>query len=98
LNLDGFHFRNITEACCAVKCGGTGPNDFNFYFIKGNLDILGKDFIKVINCFHESGYILKGFNALFVIVIPEKDNTTTLNDYSPILFEWQGLSGQHIHR
>jgi len=82
---DKFREEEILEA--VNQCAGTrspSPDGFNFQFIKHNWDILGGDFIKAIHYFHETGYIPKGCNASFIVLVPKRDISSNLGDYRPI--------------
>jgi len=51
------------------QCGSSkspGPDGYNFHVLKYNWDIIGDKMINVIQCFYETGYILRGCNASFI--------------------------------
>lgn len=72
----------------AVKdCGSTkasGPDGFNFGFIKKYWSILKNDLVKAVEYFWESGCITNGRNSSFVTLIPKVKDTMGLGDFRPI--------------
>ena len=65
-----------------MKC--PGPDGFNFFFIKNNWEVIGKDVVRAILFFHSNGYIPRGCNASFITLVPKKDNRYELYDFRPI--------------
>ena len=69
----------IVSECGSSKC--PGPDKFNFFFIKNNWEILGKDIFKAIPLFQSSGFLLRGCNAFFITLVPKKANPSELNKF-----------------
>ena len=50
------------------QCGNSKcpePDKYIFFFIKNNWDVIGKDIVRDILCFQDTGFIPRGFNASF---------------------------------
>ncbi|GKV33735.1 hypothetical protein SLEP1_g42199 [Rubroshorea leprosula] len=56
----------------------------NFNFIKRMWPILKNDIYEFISEFHSKGRFVKGSNASFIVLIPKKENPTSLTNYRPI--------------
>ena len=63
----------------------SGPDGFNFNFIKSFWDVLKVDFWNCIKLFEATGNITSGCNPSFVVLIPKKINPLVFSDYRPIL-------------
>lgn len=61
-----------------------GPDGFNFRFIKEFLDILKEDFLGMLEEFHQNGKLVRGINPMFIVLIPKREDASSLNDYRPI--------------
>jgi len=72
----------VVSQCGSSKC--PGPDGFNFFFIKSNWEIIGKDVVRAILFFQSSGYFLRGCNASFITLVPKKANPSELNEFRPI--------------
>jgi len=68
--------------CDSSKC--PGPGVFNFFFLKNNWEVIGKDVVKAILYFQSTGFIPRGCNASFITLVPKKDNPSDLNEFRPI--------------
>ena len=69
------------------ECEGnksSGPNGFNFSFIKNSWEIIKRDIIKVVHNFQITGKYPKGCNASFIAPIPKRDNPQGQDEYRPI--------------
>jgi len=69
------------------QCEGTkssGPDGYNFNFIKKNWELLKEDFVAALSLFHETGCILKGCNASFIALVPKVRDPSKLEQYRPI--------------
>ena len=73
---------DVVSQCGSSKCPGS--DGFNFFFIKSNWEIIGKDVVKAILFFHSSGFLLRGCNASFITLVPKKANPSELNEFRPI--------------
>jgi len=60
------------------------PDGFNFTFVKKYWEIIGKDVVEAILSIQSTDFILRGCNALFITLIPKKDNPSNLNEFRPI--------------
>lgn len=52
----------------------SGPDGFNFHFIKEFWDVLKKDIMAFIQEFHRNGKLVRGLNTTFIVLILKKDN------------------------
>ena len=52
------------------KC--PGPDGFNFFFVKNNLEVIGKDVAKAILYFQSTGFMSRGCKASFIKLVPKK--------------------------
>ena len=71
----------VLEVVC--QCGSSkcpGSDGFNFFFIKNNWEVIGKDVVRAILFFQSNGYISRGCNASFITLVPKKDNPSELNE------------------
>jgi len=69
----------VVSQCGSSKC--PGPDGFNFFFIKNNWEVIGKDVVRAILFFQSNGYIPRGCNASFITLVPKKDNQSELNEF-----------------
>ena len=72
----------VVSQCGNSKC--PGPDSYNFFFIKNNWDVIGKDIVKAILWFQDTGFIPRGCNASFIALVPKKANPSNLNEFRPI--------------
>ena len=77
-----------SEILVAVsQCGNSKclrPDGYNFFFIKNNWDVIGKDIVRAILWFQDIGFIPRGCNASFIALVPKKVNPSNLNEFRPI--------------
>ena len=69
------------------QCEGnksSGPDDYNFNFIKKSWDIMKGEVVAAVKLFQVSGYILKGCNASFIALVPKVRDPLKLEQYRPI--------------
>jgi len=69
--------------CESSKC--PGPDGYNFFFVKNNWDVIGKDIVWAIICFQDTCFIPRGCNASFIVLVLKKVNLSNLNEFRPIL-------------
>lgn len=50
----------------------SGPDGFNFKFIKECWHVIKEDFLKMINDFHQFGRLAQGINHSFIVLILKK--------------------------
>ena len=62
----------------------SGPDGFNFSFIKSCWGVLEEDVYRMMREFHSNGTIPRGGNASFLFLIPKSENPQQLNHYRPI--------------
>ena len=74
--------KNIVWSCDSSK--SSGPEGFNFGFIKYCWGCLKEDFVLVVNDFMVKGKWPSGSNASFICLIPKTDNSQQLSNYRPI--------------
>jgi len=72
----------VVSQCDSSKC--PGPDGFNFFFLKNNWEVIGKDVVMAILYFHSTSFISRGCNASFITLVPKKDNPSDLNKFKPI--------------
>lgn len=61
-----------------------GPDGFSFAFIKANWDNMKEEVMQTMDEFFEKGKIVKGLNSSFIVLIPKKVGSSTLEEYRPI--------------
>ncbi|GKV47995.1 hypothetical protein SLEP1_g54839 [Rubroshorea leprosula] len=69
------------------SCEGSkasGPDGYNFSFLKFAWNSLKEDFMSFFEEFHRNGRLVSGLNSSFIILIPKKLNVGNLKDYRPI--------------
>jgi hypothetical protein len=64
------------------KC--SGPDGFNFKFLKVCWDIIKNDIMDFLHEFFGSAILPKAFTASFLALIPKKDHPQALSEYRPI--------------
>ena len=74
--------KEVVWSCGGDKC--TGPDGFNFNFIKDFWGVLKPEFRRFVDEFHVNGSFPKGNNASFLALIPKTNNPQSFNDYRPI--------------
>lgn len=62
----------------------SGPDGFNFKFLKECWETVKPDFMRMLDEFHRNGKLVKGSNPSFIVLIPKKDGASSLEDYRPI--------------
>jgi len=72
----------VVSQCGSSKC--PRPDGFNFAFAKKYWEVIGKDFVLAIRSFQSIGFISRGCNASFIMLIAKKDNPSNLNEFRPI--------------
>ncbi|GKV19324.1 hypothetical protein SLEP1_g29604 [Rubroshorea leprosula] len=80
-----FSEEEIREA--VWSCNGNkspGPDGLNFNLIKRMWPILKEDICEFMCEFHSNGRLVKGSNASFIVLIPKKENPSSLLEYRPI--------------
>lgn len=60
------------------------PNDFSLAFYQDNWEQVKEDLMKVFRVIYEMGIIDSSMNETYICLIPKKENTTRVQDYSPI--------------
>lgn len=60
-----------------------GPDGLNFNFIKRMWPILKDDICELVSEFHSKGRFVTSSNASFIMLIPKKENPTSLTNYCP---------------
>jgi len=70
---------DAVSQCRSSKC--PGPDGFNFFFIKSNWEIIGKDVVRAILFFQSSEFLPRGYNASFITLVPKKANPSELNEF-----------------
>jgi len=73
---------DAVSQCGSSKC--PGQDGFNFFFIKNNWEVIGKDIVRAIQNFQSTWFIPRGCNASFITLLPKKDNSSDLNEFRPI--------------
>lgn len=61
-----------------------GPDGFTGLFLKKCWPIIKKDFLKLIQDFHEGTLQLKNINESFITLVPKVHSPESVNDYRPI--------------
>lgn len=61
-----------------------GPDGFNFTFIKECWPMIKGDFIKMLDDFHSHGKLIRGLNPSFIVLIPKKDDASSLSNFRTI--------------
>jgi hypothetical protein len=72
-----------------------GSNGLPMEFYLGCFDILGNDFLKVVEYSRLSGQTLVAFNATFIALIPKTDDPTTFDQFS-LIFTLQQHLQNHL--
>lgn len=70
-----------------MECGSdkaSGPDGFNFCFIKACWDFLKRDFIDMLKEFLQRDRLNKAMNTTFLTLISKVPNPMDLQDYRPI--------------
>ncbi|GKC76086.1 cysteine-rich receptor-like protein kinase, partial [Tanacetum coccineum] len=62
----------------------SGPDGFNFNFIKSFWEVIKLDFWNCIRYFESSGEIANGCNPSFIVLIPKRPDPIGFSDYHPI--------------
>ncbi|GKV09632.1 hypothetical protein SLEP1_g21103 [Rubroshorea leprosula] len=62
----------------------SGPDGFNFRFIKEMWEDIKKEVVAFIQEFHKHGRIVRGANASFLVLIPKTENPQRIEEYRPI--------------
>jgi len=62
----------------------SGPDGFNFGFIKFCWNIIKVDILSAVQSFAEGGSWVKGTNASFITLVPKVVNPQLSNDFRPI--------------
>ncbi|KAK9077285.1 hypothetical protein SSX86_005622 [Deinandra increscens subsp. villosa] len=79
---------SLQEIKCAVwSCGSDkapGPDGFNFRFIKTHWDLLGPNFLEILQHFHSTGTISPGCNSSFISLIPKRKDPLQASHFRPI--------------
>lgn len=60
------------------------PYGFTFTFVKKHRDPLEPDVVIYVKEFERKGRLSKGFNSIFLTLVPKVSNSVTLHDYRPI--------------
>ncbi|GJR12182.1 putative RNA-directed DNA polymerase, eukaryota, reverse transcriptase zinc-binding domain protein, partial [Tanacetum coccineum] len=68
--------------CAGSKA--TGPDGFNFNFIKTFWELIKVDFWNCIQHFESTGEFANGCNPSFIVLIPKKPDPIGFSDYRPI--------------
>ncbi|XP_057811358.1 uncharacterized protein LOC131025575 [Salvia miltiorrhiza] len=69
-------------------CDGSkspGPDGFNLNFWKTSWEIIKDDLIQVMKDFHKNGKIPRGCNSSFIVLIPKKEEASSIDEFRPIL-------------
>ena len=69
------------------QCEGSkssGPDEFNFTFIRNCWDFLKYDILKALHLFQETGIMPKGRNASFIALVPKVSDPLSLDQFRPI--------------
>jgi len=74
--------RAVVWMCEGSK--SSGPDGYNFNFIKSNWEILKEDILEAVYMFQESGSFSKGCNASFIALIPKMKNHVLVEHFRPI--------------
>ncbi|GKV45171.1 hypothetical protein SLEP1_g52281 [Rubroshorea leprosula] len=74
--------KNAVWDCDSSK--SPGPDGFNFRFIKVMWEDIKHDIISFAQEFHESGKLVRGSNASFIVLIPKVENPQRIEEYRPI--------------
>ncbi|GKV30574.1 hypothetical protein SLEP1_g39375 [Rubroshorea leprosula] len=74
--------REAISSCASDKA--SGPDGFNFHFIKSAWGTVGTDMINFIKEFHHNGKLVKGINFSYITLVPKKKNPTSLKEFRPI--------------
>ena len=61
-----------------------GPDGFTSEFFKSAWDIIGDEFILVIQSFFVKGFLPKGINTTILALIPKRKEAREMKDYRPI--------------
>ncbi|XP_057774940.1 uncharacterized protein LOC130993921 [Salvia miltiorrhiza] len=61
-----------------------GPEDFNINFWIKSWEVIKDDFIQVMKDFHTKGKIPRDCNSSFIVLIPNKDEAYSLDEFRPI--------------
>ncbi|GJU10075.1 transposon TX1 [Tanacetum coccineum] len=80
-----FKEKEVWEAICG--CGGdktSGPDGFNFKFMKKFWDVLKSDLMFAVKWYWDRMEISRGCNASFVTIIPKIADPIGLGDFRPI--------------
>jgi len=83
--VDNFTEEEVKEA--VWQCEGSkssGPDRFNFTFIKNCWDYLKYDIMEALYLFQETGDIPKGCNASFIALVPKVNDPLSLKQFRPI--------------
>ena len=62
----------------------SGSDGFNLNFIKANWDVVGGDFMRFLEDFHDDGSIVKEINKTFIALIPKCVKPDNMKDFRPI--------------
>ncbi|GJY98743.1 hypothetical protein Tco_0516173 [Tanacetum coccineum] len=78
----------INEIKSAVwECDGSkasGPDGFNFKFIKTYWDVLKDEVVKFMKYFEISGNLASDCNPSFIVLIPKISDTVNFSNYRPV--------------
>lgn len=61
-----------------------GPDGFNFGWLKSMWVHISDKVLNFFNEFHSSGFIQRGVNSSFIVLIPKKHNSLEIGDFRPI--------------
>lgn len=61
-----------------------GPDDFPIAFYKVYWEIVKDDMMQVLADFHDRGFLKKGSNVTFILLISKKDGADRLSDFRSI--------------
>ncbi|XP_071694404.1 uncharacterized protein [Rutidosis leptorrhynchoides] len=80
-----FTEREVLEAVKECNClKAPSPDGFKFKFFYLYWDLIKNDLLKALSWFWKNCDTSKGCNALFVSLVPKKNDPMDLNDYRPI--------------
>lgn len=80
-----FGKKEIDDIIVNLPCDkAPGPDAFNGYFVKKTWHTLRDDFYVLYQDFYNHSVDMKSINALYITLVPKKDNPEVINDFMPI--------------
>ncbi|GKV45281.1 hypothetical protein SLEP1_g52387 [Rubroshorea leprosula] len=62
----------------------SGPDGFNFRFIKCEWELIKDDVIRFLQEFHKNSKMVRGLNTSFIVLVPKSNNPQKIEEYRPI--------------